>query len=73
VVTDAEFSNNRSNLTSKVTNFKIGLIIPVIMGNAKAEQSNIILELVMPDINTKSAEALKVKQILDKRPGEGVT
>lgn len=54
-------ANYRSNLTSKVTNFKIGLIIPVIMDNAKAEQSNIILELVMPDINTKSAASIKSK------------
>ena len=31
------------------------------MDNAKAEQSNIILELVMPDINTKSAASIKSK------------
>jgi len=51
----------KSELSTSVTNIRLGAVIPVIMNSAKAEQSNIILELVMPDINTKTATSIKNK------------
>lgn len=38
---------------TKEANLKVGLILPIIMDNAKAEQTNIILELLLPDVSTK--------------------
>jgi hypothetical protein len=48
--------NYRHESVNKVANLKLGAILPVILDNSKAEQSNIILELVLPDLKTKSVE-----------------
>ncbi len=44
----------KSDLDKKIANLKIGLIFPVILDNSKAEQSNLIFELVLPDVHSKS-------------------
>lgn len=41
-----------NNLGTNITNLKLGFIFPVILNNSKAEQSNIIIEGVLPDIGT---------------------
>ncbi|CAH0994225.1 hypothetical protein EMA8858_00334 [Emticicia aquatica] len=43
---------NENNLGTKISNLKLGYIIPVILDNDKAEQSNIILEWALPDLGT---------------------
>lgn len=57
-------ANYRLLKETKIANLKLGLIFPVILDNAKGEQSNIILELVMPDIHTKIPDNLK-KRLAD--------
>lgn len=48
--------NYQRKQDTKVVNLKMGLIIPVILDNSKAEQSNVILEMVLPDLNSQIAK-----------------
>jgi len=41
---------------TKEANLRAGLVLPVILDDAKGEQSNIIFELVIPDIHAKKEE-----------------
>lgn len=54
--------NYRWLTDTKVANLKIGAIIPALMDNAKAEQTNIILELVLPDVWTKAPKSITNQQ-----------
>jgi hypothetical protein len=51
--------NYARDMKSKVVNVKAGVIIPIIMDNAKADQTNVILELILPDISTKTKNSLE--------------
>lgn len=43
---------NENNLGTKISNLKVGYIIPIVLDNDEAEQSNIILEWALPDLGT---------------------
>lgn len=49
-------ANYRTDLDKNIANLKVGFIIPVILDNAKAEQSNLIFELGLPDLYSKNAD-----------------
>lgn len=49
-------ANYRTDLEKNIANLKLGVIIPVILDNAKAEQSNLIFELGLPDLYSKSVD-----------------
>lgn len=47
-------ANYRTDLEKNIANLKVGIIIPVILDNAKAAQSNLIFEYALPDLYSNS-------------------
>ncbi|PWJ58647.1 hypothetical protein CLV98_10312 [Dyadobacter jejuensis] len=52
----------KSNLSTKVANLRIGGIVPVTLDKSDAKPSNIIIELVLPDLYTQEKTNIKNKE-----------
>lgn len=60
-------ANYRTDLDRNIANLKLGVIIPVILDNAKAEQSNLIFELGLPDLYSKNVDNIGNNESAFKR------